>query len=629
MKLRSRCLALLLAVNPALHAQTAPADTVIRAESREVLVDAVAVDKKGKFARDLAERDFNIREDGKEQKITSFSLESSGVLAARPNKHYIVMFFDSTTGGQLVVRQQASQFISGFASPDRYMAVLSYDGLQGTKIARNFTTDPAQLTKAVDSVQPAAVGAVGIHDFLEALRSVAKSLAEIRGRKAFVLFGAGSGVSADAAQDLTDTMLAFNKANVAIYSVGGIGLLAGPSTANAAASRGGGRGGTIVNGAVNSALTLASALADGTGGQAFLTSNNLAEALGTVAQEQDQYYLLGYTPTIESPEGTCHELRVKVDRGDLEVRARKGYCTEKPADALSGKPMGSELETRAQSGASSTIKAAMQLPWFFVSPNVARVNLAMEINPSVMKLQKDKGKIHGEFDLAGTALLADGSIAARISDTVKLNFATQQQADAFLAAPYHYENQFNLAPGSYTFRMAFSEGAEAFGKLESPIAIDPWDGQSLSASGIALSRDAHPSADLTSGLDPSFLEGQRALVSKDTEVIPAGDTQFRNGEPGFYYFEAYEPLLAALKPDSALPLVGVRTRVLDRTSGRPSFDSGVKSAGSYERPGNPVIPILAPLPSSGLPPGKYKLEVTVMRQTGQPVVRTTDFEVSP
>ena len=629
MKLRSRCLALLLAVNPALHAQTAPADTVIRAESREVLVDAVAVDKKGKFARDLAERDFNIREDGKEQKITSFSLESSGVLAARPNKHYIVMFFDSTTGGQLVVRQQASQFISGFASPDRYMAVLSYDGLQGTKIARNFTTDPAQLTKAVDSVQPAAVGTVGIHDFLEALRSVAKSLAEIRGRKAFVLFGAGSGVSADAAQDLTDTMLAFNKANVAIYSVGGIGLLAGPSTANAAASRGGGRGGTIVNGAVNSALTLASALADGTGGQAFLTSNNLAEALGTVAQEQDQYYLLGYTPTIESPEGTCHELRVKVDRGDLEVRARKGYCTEKPADALSGKPMGSELETRAQSGASSTIKAAMQLPWFFVSPNVARVNLAMEINPSVMKLQKDKGKIHGEFDLAGTALLADGSIAARISDTVKLNFATQQQADAFLAAPYHYENQFNLAPGSYTFRMAFSEGAEAFGKLESPIAIDPWDGQSLSASGIALSRDAHTSADLTSGLDPSFLEGQRALVSKDTEVIPAGDTQFRNGEPGFYYFEAYEPLLAALKPDSALPLVGVRTRVLDRTSGRPSFDSGVKSAGSYERPGNPVIPILAPLPSSGLPPGKYKLEVTVMRQTGQPVVRTTDFEVSP
>ena len=42
-----------------------------------------------------------------------------------------------------------------------------------------------------------------------------------------------------------------------------------------------------------------------------------------------------------------------------------------------------------------------------------------------------------------------------------------------------------------------------------------------------------------------------------------------------------------------------------------------------------MIPILAPLPSSGLPPGKYKLEVTVMRQTGQPVVRTTDFEVSP
>src|SRR5580658_1493396 len=104
------------------HAQNAPssatggADSVIRAETRVVLVDAVAVDKKGKFARDLAQKDFRIWEDGKEQKITSFSLESSGVTPDRSSKHYIAIFFDATSTGQVGVRQQGIRFVDGFAS---------------------------------------------------------------------------------------------------------------------------------------------------------------------------------------------------------------------------------------------------------------------------------------------------------------------------------------------------------------------------------------------------------------------------------------------------------------------------------------------------------------------------------
>jgi hypothetical protein len=64
-------------------------------------------------------------------------------------------------------------------------------------------------------------------------------------------------------------------------------------------------------------------LADGTSGLSLFTTNDLANNLGKVALEQDEYYLLGYTPAVDSPEESCHELRVKVDRGGLEVRARK------------------------------------------------------------------------------------------------------------------------------------------------------------------------------------------------------------------------------------------------------------------------------------------------------------------
>ncbi len=48
---------------------------VFRTESRLVLVDTVVTDKKGNYIRDLAQKDFKVWEDGKEQTITSFSFE--------------------------------------------------------------------------------------------------------------------------------------------------------------------------------------------------------------------------------------------------------------------------------------------------------------------------------------------------------------------------------------------------------------------------------------------------------------------------------------------------------------------------------------------------------------------------
>ncbi len=86
------------------------------------------------------------------------------------------------------------------------------------------------------------------------------------------------------------------------------------------------------------------------------SSNNLPDELGRIAQEQDEYYLIGYTPAIDSAEGTCHTLLVKVDRSSVDVRARKGYCTSKPAPLVTEKPAGTDLEKRAAfSGVASNL----------------------------------------------------------------------------------------------------------------------------------------------------------------------------------------------------------------------------------------------------------------------------------
>ena len=109
---------------------------------------------------DLAQKDFRIWEDGKEQKITSFSLESSGVLPERRSKHYIVMYFDAASGsGQMNIRQQAIHFVDGYASSDRYMAVLNYSYDGGMRVGQNFTTEADRIRKALSVVPGSSASA--------------------------------------------------------------------------------------------------------------------------------------------------------------------------------------------------------------------------------------------------------------------------------------------------------------------------------------------------------------------------------------------------------------------------------------------------------------------------------------
>src|SRR5271168_75244 len=65
------------AQQPQPAAADAPDVPLIRAETRLVLVDTVVTDKKGNYVTDLAQKDFKVWEDGKEQTVTSFSFEDS------------------------------------------------------------------------------------------------------------------------------------------------------------------------------------------------------------------------------------------------------------------------------------------------------------------------------------------------------------------------------------------------------------------------------------------------------------------------------------------------------------------------------------------------------------------------
>ena len=69
----------------------------------------------------------------------------------------------------------------------------------------------------------------------------------------------------------------------------------------------------------------------------------------------------------------------------------------------------------------------MQVPFFYTAANVARVNVALEISTGTLKFEKEKGKFHAAIDVLGIATKQDGSVGARFSDTVDLDFERKKK----------------------------------------------------------------------------------------------------------------------------------------------------------------------------------------------------------
>jgi hypothetical protein len=349
------------------------------------------------------------------------------------------------------------------------------------------------------------------------------------------------------------------------------------------------------------------AIAQASGGFVFHDASDLLRGLQEIGKEQSETYVLGYTPP-DSKEGSCHNLRVKVDRGGVTVRARSSYCSTKAQDVLAGSAAAKELETRASAAQSGNVSASLQLPFFYASPSVARVRVAMEIVPDALKFETRNGKSHAELNVLGIASTADGDVAARFSDVVKLDVEDRH-------APVRYEKEFKIAPGQYKFTVVFSSGGAGFGKLETPLVIEPVTGSAPVLSGIAFSKEAHAASDL--GLDAGLFEDTTPLIAGGVEFVPSSSNQFRKGELAVFYVELYQSGTADL---------GIRMRVLDRKSGEQKSDTGVLKV---DRPktSSPVISLGQKLPIADLAPGSYTLELSAVDAEAHQFKRTADFEI--
>jgi hypothetical protein len=363
-------------------------------------------------------------------------------------------------------------------------------------------------------------------------------------------------------------------------------------------------------------------LAQGTGGFVIINSNDLLAGMQKVSQEQSEYYILGYEPP-EADNGSCHTLKVKVDRGGTIVRSRSGYCNVKPVDLLAGKPIEKELESRAN-GTQAGVAASMMTPFFYTSANTARVDLAIDMPSDAIKFEKDKGKYKASVNVLGMAYKADGTVAAKFSDTVDLEFAEKKQLEEFAKYPYLYEDQFDLAAGSYTLKVAFSSGGESFGKLQAPLVIDPYDKKQFTMSGLALSRSMIRVTDINSGIESDLIEDKKPLIYQGVQFVPSGNNHFKKTDNIGAYVELYDPFLLQDSP----PKVSLQVFVIDRKTSKAAISAAITNTAEAIKPGSPVVPLALRLPLEKLDPGSYVLALRAVDSAGNSTkVRSTEFQL--
>ncbi len=73
-------------------------------------------------------------------------------------------------------------------------------------------------------------------------------------------------------------------------------------------------------------------IAEDTGGEAFLDTNGLKEAVARAIANGSHYYTIGYVPPAQKYDGSFHRIRLNVD-GGYQADYRRGYYADDPSNA--------------------------------------------------------------------------------------------------------------------------------------------------------------------------------------------------------------------------------------------------------------------------------------------------------
>ena len=343
-----------------------------------------------------------------------------------------------------------------------------------------------------------------------------------------------------------------------------------------------------------------------------------------------QHYLVAYNVP-KSPEGSCHHVKIKVNRRNVLVAARSEYCNTKhfASDPLNGTRLGTQMENDLVLAKENKVAISILAITLHSDGNASRVHIALDWPAKSLNGEsRTKGVL-------GMIFKKDGRLVTRFSDLADREGVPYRQLRVHSDRPGvvlvedRYETQLPLPAGEYELGVVVSDGTR-FGRAELPLTVEAFDRQDLAISTVSLCKQiddasAYGQGSILPGAWTAKLPGNYVpLVSKEVEFKPTGDTRFKKGATLYTYFEVFEPLLG----DQSPPAVKIQIRIVDLRTGELRSDSQPIDATSYVKAGSPVIPIGRGIDISSLPLGSYRLDVRATDSIGQSTVwRSANFTV--
>jgi len=275
--------------------QTAP----FRSRVDIVQVTVAVTDASGRLITGLTQDDFQIFEDGLEQRITQFTDKRVPVSLG------ILLDASDSMRGQPVVdaRDALDRFVGDLLLRDDEVFVATFNHLP--RLVAKWTMPPSSLRGTLASLKPS--GGTAIYDALADTSKLFDQRVNLRG--AMVVISDGADTASD--RSLLQTVDVIRRNDAFVYAI------AIDSTSA--------RESTRVN---PDALREITGL---TGGytEVVRSAADLGPATARIADELNKQYTIGYSSP-KPPDGLWRPLRVRVRKGEYFVRARRGYFAQAP-----------------------------------------------------------------------------------------------------------------------------------------------------------------------------------------------------------------------------------------------------------------------------------------------------------
>jgi Ca-activated chloride channel family protein len=272
-------------------------EETIKVESSIVVLNATITDDKGKPVSGLTQNQFQIFEDGKEQKIEFFAPEKTPFAA-------IILIDSSGSMEQRVslARSAAIQFLDRLRTDD-VTAIYNFDSK--ISLVQDFSTSHDIYEGVFD------IKANGMTVLNDAIFKAAEELNK-RSEKRRAIIVLSDGADTQSAHTSDKALKAVVAANATIYTV------------DMSAIDSNSKDRMQSQGALKN-------FAEKTGGKFVATPGGVAlrDAFKNIVEELGVQYTLGYQPSNTTKDGKWRAIEIKTNKQGLNVRTRKGYNAPK------------------------------------------------------------------------------------------------------------------------------------------------------------------------------------------------------------------------------------------------------------------------------------------------------------